>query len=362
MTTNPNLWEDSAKQVMTPEAFAYAKGGAGAGDTIRKNVDAFQRWSIIPRMVRANTNRSLSVKIFDEVWPAPIAVAPIGVSKIFHSDGEAGVARGAGRASLPYVMSTFASTSLEQIAAAHNSTTPRAIRWLQLYWPQKVDHEVTRSILNRAKQLNYTALVVTLDVFSMGWRPMDLDNAYLPLYLGLSTALGFSDPVFRRKYKENHGMEVEADVFKAAMEWEETIFPGVAPAWHELQFLRDEWSGPIVVKGIQSVIDAELAVQAGVDGLIVSNHGGRQYDGAYGSLEVLQDVAQAVGSRTQVFFDSGIRCGADVIKALALGAKAVFVGRPVVYGLGARGEEGVLHVLRCLLAVSYAEPHDSVPG
>lgn len=268
------------------------------------------------------------------------------------SDGEIGVARAAGRASLPYVMSTFASTSLEEIAAVQNSTTPSAIRWLQIYWPQKVDHEVTRSILNRARNSNYTALVVTLDMFAMGWRPMDLDNAYLPLYQGLSTALGFSDPVFSRKYREKHGEEVEDDVLQAALEWEKTIFPGVAPAWHELQFLRDEWSGPIVVKGIQSVIDAELAVQAGVDGIIVSNHGGRQYDGAYGSLEVLEEIAQAVGSRTQVFFDSGIRCGADVMKALALGAKVVFVGRPVVYGLGAGGEEGVLHVLRCLLAVS----------
>lgn len=271
-------------------------------------------------------------------------------------DGEAGVARAAGAAGLPYVMSTFSSTSPEDIAAAQDSThtlTTPAVRWLQLYWPQSVDHDVTRSILHRAKASGYTALVITLDIFSMSWRPADLDNAYLPLYCGWSTALGFSDPVFRRKFKERFGTECDADVLKGAMEWEDTIFPGVAHAWPELQFLRDEWDGPIVVKGIQSGIDAELAVQAGVNGIIVSNHGGRQYDGGIGALDALQEVKQAVGNRVDVFFDSGVRSGADVMKALALGAKAVFVGRPVAYGLGANGGDGALHVMRCLLAVSF---------
>lgn len=252
-------------------------------------------------------------------------------------------------------MSTFSSTSPEDIAQAQDTTnslpTP-AVRWLQLYWPQSVDKDVTRSILARAKDLGYTALVITLDIFSMSWRPADLDNAYLPLYFGASTALGFSDAVFRQKFKERFGSECDADVLKGALEWEDTIFPGVAHAWSELQALKDEWEGQIVVKGIQSAIDAELAVQAGVDGIIVSNHGGRQYDGGIGALDALQEVKEAVGNRVEVFFDSGVRSGADVMKALALGAKAVFVGRPVAYGLGAKGQEGALHVLKCLLAVS----------
>lgn len=352
MTVNPNLWEAAARKVMTPEAFAYLKGGAGAGETVRKNRKAFEAWSIIPRMVRENVTRNLSVEVFGQVWPAPIAVAPMGVNRIFHSDGEVGVARAAGAAGLPYVMSTFASTSPEDIAAAQDSThdlsTP-AVRWLQLYWPQKVDHDLTRSILNRAKSQGYTALVITVDIFSMSWRPSDLDNAYLPLYNGWSTALGFSDPVFRRKFKERFGTECDDNVLKGALEWEDTIFPGVAHAWPELQFLRMEWDGQIVVKGIQNSADAEMAVQAGVDGIIVSNHGGRQYDGAIGSLEALQEVHEAVGDRIEVFFDSGVRSGADVMKALALGAKAVFVGRPIAYGLGARGEQGALHVMRSLL-------------
>ena len=264
------------------------------------------------------------------------------------------MARAAARAGLPYTFSTFASSTPEDVARAQDAAAPDSdyeqIRWLQLYWPQSVDQELTRSILRRAKQSGYSALIITLDIFSMSWRPADLDNAYLPLYLGLSTALGFSDPVFRRKYRERHGKIPEADMLAGALEWEETIFPGVAHDWPELRFLRNEWDGPIVVKGIQSAVDAELAVQAGVDGIIVSNHGGRQYDGAPAALDALQDIVEAVGTRVEVMFDSGIRCGADIMKALALGAKAVFVGRPIVYGLGARGEAGAEHVMKCLLA------------
>ncbi|KAI0883672.1 FMN-dependent dehydrogenase [Annulohypoxylon maeteangense] len=352
LTTNPNNWEAAAKAVMEPRDFDYAKGGAGAGETVQRNREAFQKWSIIPRMVRGNTERSLKVTILGQEWPSPVAIAPVGVNKIFHADGETGIARAAGTLGIPYALSTFASESPEDVAAAQDSTCKDgpAIRWLQLYWPQSVDQDVTRSILKRAKDAGYTALVITLDIFSMSWRPMDLDNAYLPLYKGASTALGFTDPVFRRKFRERYGHEVDDDVLKGALEWENTIFPDMAHSWHELEWLRQNWDGKILVKGIQHATDAELAVQAGVDGIIVSNHGGRQYDGAQGSLEALQEVALAVGDRTEVLFDSGIRTGADITKALALGAKAVFVGRPVVYGLGARGQEGALHVLRCLLA------------
>ncbi|KAF5855970.1 hypothetical protein ETB97_008127 [Aspergillus alliaceus] len=352
MTTNPNLWETAAKQVMEPMNFDYAKGGAGAGDTIRKNREAFDKWSIIPRMVRSNTKRSLKVDVLGQEWPAPVAIAPVGVNRVFHPDGEKGVARAAGKVGVPYVLSTFASESPEAVAQAQDEAAGhgKSIRWLQLYWPQSVDHDVTRSILRRAKAARYTALVITLDIFSMSWRPMDLDNAYLPLYKGYSTALGFTDPVFRRKFAEKYGHEADEDILKGAFEWENTIFPNLAHTWSELEFLRKEWDGHILVKGIQTATDAEMAVQAGVDGIIVSNHGGRQYDGAYGSLDALQEIAEAVGDRVDVLFDSGIRTGADVMKALALGAKAVFVGRPVIYGLGANGQEGALHVLRCLLA------------
>ncbi|KAI1392346.1 FMN-dependent dehydrogenase [Hypoxylon trugodes] len=352
ITTNPFGWEAAAKAVMEPRDFEYAKGGAGAGETVKRNLEAFRKWSIVPRMVRGNVDISLKVTILGEEWPSPVAIAPVGVNKIFHRDGESGVARAAGTLGVPYVLSTFASESPEAVAAAQDSTSEDrpAIRWLQLYWPQAVDQDVTRSILRRAKETGYTALVITLDIFSMSWRPLDLDNAYLPLYKGASTALGFTDPVFRRKFREKFGHEVDEDMLKGALEWENTIFPDMAHSWRELEWLRKEWDGKILVKGIQHATDAEFAVQAGADGIIVSNHGGRQYDGAQGSLEALHEIAALVGDRVDVLFDSGIRTGAGITKALALGAKAVFIGRPVVYGLGAMGEQGVLHVLRCLLA------------
>lgn len=307
-------------------------------------------------MVQSNTERSLRTTVLGQEWPSPIAIAPVGVCRIFHPDGESGIARAAGKLGIPYTLSTFASESPEDVAAAHESEWAqpgqKPVRWLQLYWPQSVDHDVTRSILSRAKASGYTALVITLDIFSMSWRPLDLDNAYLPLYKGASTALGFSDPVFRAKFQAKHGIECDDDVLKGAHAWEDTIFPGQAHSWPELEFLRREWDGQILVKGIQHASDAEQAVQAGVDGIIVSNHGGRQYDGAIGSLEALPEIVQAVGDKVDVLFDSGVRTGADITKALALGAKAVLVGRPVVFGLGARGEEGAEHVLRCLHAVS----------
>lgn len=315
-------------------------------------------------MVQSNVQRSLRTTVLGQEWPSPIAIAPVGVCRIFHHDGESGIARAAGKMGIPYTLSTFASESPEDVAAAHEAGWAegqpgasdeqlKPVRWLQLYWPQSVDHDVTRSILSRAKASGYTALVITLDIFSMSWRPLDLDNAYLPLYKGASTALGFSDPVFRAKFRDAHGgRECDDDVLKGAHAWEDTIFPGQAHSWPELAFLRREWDGQILVKGVQHASDAEQAVRAGVDGIIVSNHGGRQYDGAIGSLEALPEVVQAVGDRVDVLFDSGVRTGADVTKALALGAKAVLVGRPVVYGLGARGAEGAEHVLRCLHAVS----------
>jgi len=307
-------------------------------------------------MVQGNTKRSLKVHVLGEEWRAPVAIAPVGVNRIFHADGECGVARAVGAVGVPYVLSTFASASPEEVAVAQDSASADGpgIRWLQLYWPQSVDHDLTRSILRRAKAAGYTALVLTVDIFSMSRRPQDLDNGWLPLYEGHSTALGFTDPVFRRKFREKHACWPEDDLHKGALEWEATIFPNVAHSWPELGFLRREWTGKILVKGIQTAADAEQAVHAGVGGIIVSNHGGRQYDGARGSLDALLEVAQAVGRRVDVLFDSGIRTGADITKALCLGAKAVLVGRPVVYGLGARGEEGAAHVLRCLLAVRFS--------
>ena len=195
-------------------------------------------------------------------------------------------------------------------------------------------------------------LVVTLDTWTLAWRPADLDLAHLPFMSGIGNAIGFSDPVFRKSFKDKHSKEVEDDIMLASQEWVRDIFPGQSHTWEQLDLLKKHWDGPIVLKGIQSVEDARLAVEHGVQGIIVSNHGGRQLDGAIGSLEVLPEIAAAVGPQITVLFDSGIRTGVDVIKALCLGAKAVLVGRPWVYGLGIHGKEGAKHVLQSILAVS----------
>ncbi|KAL8949607.1 MAG: hypothetical protein Q9222_004292 [Ikaeria aurantiellina] len=206
-------------------------------------------------------------------------------------------------------------------------------------------------LLRRAKSNGYKVLVVTLDTWALAWRPADLDNAYVPFVLGTGNQIGFSDPVFRAKFAKKHSNKTPEDnVFLAAREWEADVYSGAAHTWKDLELLKAEWDGPIVLKGIQHVRDARMAVEAGVQGIIVSNHGGRQLDGAIGSLEVLPEIAEAVGGQVTVLFDSGIRTGVDVVKALCLGAKGVLIGRPWVYGFGINGKSGARDVLRGILA------------
>ena len=216
-------------------------------------------------------------------------------------------------------------------------------------WPH-VD-EITISLLKRAKTNGYSVLVVTLDTWALAWRPGDLDNAYIPFATGVGDQIGFSDPVFRRRFADKYPDKTpETDTILAAMEWEAAVFSGASHTWDQLSLLKKHWDGPIVLKGIQHVEDARMAVKAGVQGIIVSNHGGRQLDGAVGSLEVLPEIAEAVGDQVTVLFDSGIRTGVDIVKALCLGAKAVLVGRPFVYGLAVGGKLGARDAIRGLLA------------
>jgi lactate 2-monooxygenase len=237
------------------------------------------------------------------------------------------------------VLSTASSYSIEE-AAKSNVDGPR---WFQLYWPN--DNEVTVSILSRAKAAGFSTLVLTLDTWTLAWRTRDLDQSYLPFIRGVGTAIPFSDPAFVA------GLEKppEEDVPAAVLRWI-PMFTGTDKRWDRLPFLREHWDGPIVLKGIQHVDDARRARDAGMDGIVVSNHGGRQVDGAVAALDMLPEIATAVGDQLTVLFDSGIRTGADVVKALALGARAVFVGRPFVYGLALGGKDGVRHAMRSLLA------------
>lgn len=298
-------------------------------------------------MLRQTTRRDLSVSLFGRNFKCPIIMAPIGVQAIYHPDRELGSAEVAANLGIPYIHSTAATSTIEEVASA-NRTGPR---WFQLYWPH--DKEVTKSLLSRAKENNYDVLVVTLDTWTLAWRPADLDLGYVPFLKGIGDQTGFSDPVFRQQYKENTGMEIEDDIDAAAAAWNADIFSGQAHTWDDIAFLQKHWDGPIVLKGIQHVDDAKMALELGIQGIVVSNHGGRQLDGAVGSLEVLPEIVDAVGNGLTVLFDSGVRTGADILKALCLGAKAVLIGRPWVYGLGISGKEGALDVLTGLLAVKF---------
>jgi lactate 2-monooxygenase len=237
------------------------------------------------------------------------------------------------------VLSTASSHSIEEVAEASGDGP----RWFQLYRPN--DDAVCASILDRARRAGFTTLVVTLDTWSLAWRPVDLDRAYLPFLRGIGTATTFTDPVFRAGLAK----APEDDLTSAVLKWV-PMYTGTDRTWDDLPFLREHWDGPIVLKGIQHVDDARRAAAEGMDGIVVSNHGGRQVDGAIAALDALPPITAAVGDRLDVLFDSGVRTGADVLKALALGAKAVLVGRPYAYGLGLAGEDGVRHVVRSLLA------------
>jgi lactate 2-monooxygenase len=338
-TTNAVDLETAARSALSDEAYWYVAGAAGSGSTYRANRAAFDDWRIVPHMLTGASQRDLSVTVAGTKLAAPILTAPVGVQEIIHADAEYGAARVCAELGIGMVLSTASSFSLEDVAK-ENGAGPR---WFQLYWPN--DKDVCASFLSRAKATGYTALVVTLDTWMLGWRPHDLDHAYLPFLSGKGLATYFSDPVFLS------GLEKPPaeDLLAAVGRWL-PMFTGTDRTWDDLAFLREHWDGPILLKGIQSADDARRAVDAGMAGVVVSNHGGRQVDGAVASLDALLSVVDAVGAQTDVLFDSGIRTGSDVVKALALGAKAVFVGRPWVYGLGLGGTDGVRHVLRSLLA------------
>jgi lactate 2-monooxygenase len=338
-TTDTSSLEESARSVMEPGPFWYVAGGAGSGATVRANREAFDRWRLVPRMLRDATNRSLATTVLGTSMPAPVLLGPVGVQSIIHPDGELSTARAAAEVGLTMVMSTASSYSIEDVADASGD----GARWFQLYWPN--DPDVCASFLHRAAVAGFSTLVVTLDTWLLGWRPRDLDQSYLPFIRGTGLAVYFSDPVFRAGLDK----APEDDLMAALLRWL-PMFTGTDKSWDDLTFLREHWSGPIVLKGIQHADDARRAADAGMDGIVVSNHGGRQVDGAIASLDALPAIAEAVGERLTVLFDSGVRTGSDVLKALALGADAVLIGRPYAYGLAHGGQDGVRHVLRSLLA------------
>jgi L-lactate dehydrogenase (cytochrome) len=335
-TTDLAGLEDAAREVLDPQAFGYVAGSAGSGSSARANRAAFERWRIVPRMLRDVSVRDLSTTVLGTAMPAPVLLAPIGVQTIVHPDGELASARAAAAEGLVFIHSTAAAHSIEQVAEASGAGP----RWYQLYWPR--DRAVAMSLVRRAEAAGYAALVVTLDTFMMGWRPTDLDTAYLPFLQSVGIANYLTDPAF------NAPLAADAEPFAKVIHWA-GMFGDPTLTWDDLAWLREQTELPVVLKGVLHPDDARAALDAGVDGVVVSNHGGRQVDGAIAAFDALPGVVDAVGGRMAVLVDSGVRTGADVVKALAVGADAVLYGRPYIYGLGLGGQAGVEHVLRCLL-------------
>ena len=335
--TNLDTLRRSAEEQLDPKAWGYLEGAAGSEDTARENLEAFRRWRIMPRMMRGVAQPDLSIELLGHKLASPVLLAPIGVQGILHADAEVAVAKAASSLDVPIVLSTVSSKPLEDVAQAMAGRPC----WFQLYWSR--DRELAASFLRRAESAGYSALVVTLDTLQLGWRPRDLDHGYLPFRDGQGMANYLTDPVFRASLGSGDPAQAAARRFAE-------VFADPSLTWESLPFLREHTRMPILVKGILHPDDARRAVGCGVDGVIVSNHGGRQVDGAIAALDALPGVVEAVGERVPVLFDSGIRRGSDVIKALALGARAVLLGRPYAYGLSVRGEEGVRDVLRNLLA------------
>jgi lactate 2-monooxygenase len=372
--------EERARRALGAEAFAYIAGGAGAERTAAANRRAFERWQVWPRPLRDVTERDLSVDFLGRRRPTPLLLAPLGVMELAHADADLAVARAAASLGVPYTVSNQASVPMEDVRDA----APDGARLFQLYW--SASDELNASLLRRAEASGCEAIVVTLDTHLLGWRTRDLDLAYLPFTRGMGIAQYTSDPVFqqlvraRARSASGDGEKVRvtaktvaagltiarkgaaltgtlslrdnlrSPLPRAAVETFLEVFSTPALTWGDLAKAR-EWTGlPILLKGIVHPDDASRAMDAGVDGVWVSNHGGRQIDQSVPTLDVLPAIVDRVAGRVPVVFDSGVRQGSDAFIALALGASVVAVGRPYAYGLGIAGEDGVREVIRNLLA------------
>ena len=331
--------EKKAAEVLSHQAYDYVAGSASGERTARANLEAFDRWRIVPRMLRDVSQRDLSVELLGHTLPHPVLLGPVGVQNIIHPDAELAAARAAASLHLPFVLSTLSSRPMEEVANAMRT----APRWFQLYWGKH--HELTTSLLQRAEKSGYTALVITLDTAMLGWRERDLHHPYLPFLLGHGLANYFTDPVFCSRLPQ----PPQADLPSAIRLWA-SLFSNTALTWKDLAWLRSQTRLPIVLKGILHPDDARPAIDHGADAIIVSNHGGRQVDGAIAALDALPPIVDAVEQKIPVLFDSGIRHGADAIKALALGANAVLLGRLYIWGLAVGGEQGVRDVVQNFLA------------
>lgn len=365
--------ESEARQCMSEKAYAYIAGGAGNESTMEANRKAFEQWKIVPRMLRNVAERDTSIELFGQKIPSPLLLSPVGVLEMVHPEADVAVAKAASSLGVPYIFSNQASRPMEECAAVMKDSP----RWFQLYWSKS--NELVQSFVQRAERCGCTALVVTLDTTLLGWRTRDLDLAYLPFLEGKGIAQYTSDPVFQKlldepdetpqvnrkitlqsiqglismvkNYPGNNFLSKLASgrPLKAVRKFV-SIYSNPATTWEDLSFLRQQTKLPILLKGIVHPDDARKALDFGMNGMIISNHGGRQVDGSIATLDALPKIAEVVQNKVPVLLDSGVRGGADIFKALALGAKAVCIGRPYVYGLTIAEEQGVYEVMQNLMA------------
>src|SRR5688572_14987259 len=365
--------EQDAQQRMSEKAYAYIAGGAGNESTMMSNQSAFEKWKIVPRMLRNVSERDTSISLFGQKIPSPLLMSPVGVLEMVHPEADLAVAKAASRLGVPYIFSNQASRPMEQCAAAMG-TSPH---WFQLYWSKS--KELVQSFIQRAERCGCTALVVTLDTTLLGWRTRDLGLGYLPFLEGKGIAQYTSDPVFQKLLdepddSENVKREVTLQTLQGLVSMVRNypggnffkklasgrplkavrkfvnIYSNPATTWEDLTWLRQQTKLPILLKGVLHPDDARKALDAGMNGLIVSNHGGRQVDGSVATLDALPKIAEVIQNKIPVLLDSGVRGGADIFKAIALGATAVCIGRPYVYGLTIAGEEGVCQVMQNMIA------------
>ena len=368
--------ERRARRKVRTIGWAYAAGGAGEGATMRANREAFERWKIVPRMLRDVSVRDIGVELFGRRIPAPVLFGPVGAAELVHPEADVAIARAAAELGVPYIFTSQACAPMEECAAVMGS----APRWFQLYW--STDEELVDSFLTRAAGAGAEAVVVTLDTTMLGWRTMDLNLGYLPFARGRGIAQYTADGRFRQIVRERlaaaaggAGDDVKISLGaiktlisitrsfpgsfvenlrspepRAAVETFLDIYSRPSLTWSDIETLRDRTDLPILLKGIQHPDDARRAVEAGVDGIVVSNHGGRQVDGAIGSLDALAEIAPAVDGKVKLLLDSGVRGGSDVFKAIALGADAVLIARPYLYGLALAGWEGARDVVANIIA------------
>lgn len=361
--------ERTARRAMSRNAYAYIRAGAGNERTMYANRAAFDQWRIVPRMLRDVSERDTSVELFGRRLRSPFLLAPIGVLELAHEDADAAVARAAYASGTPMILSNQASRPMEEVADILGQTP----HWFQLYWSKS--DELVESLVSRAERCRCEAIVVTLDTTLLGWRSRDLEQAYLPFLRGKGIAQYTSDPVFTRLIGERMpppppGQQPKLNLAtlrtliaataaypapflqtlrdgrgRAAVQRFIEIYSRPSLTWEHLDTLRRRTDLPILLKGILDPQDATHAVEAGMSGIVVSNHGGRQVDGSIATLEALPGIVKAVDGRIPILLDSGVRGGADAFKAIALGASAVLIGRPYVYALAIGGEAGVRELI-----------------